>query len=164
MNIPKCSKCGTEMEKKHGRYGYFWGCKNFKNKGCRETKDIPLTPFEFEYIDYEGFIKNEPTKYLLNLIEHEDLPKFVKELEKELRGRNIKQGTIYEDSIKGKISGLFDYLMRNNKVFTVSKLAYWFYKLDGDLQGKLDYWLNRRPYGEHRKEYHVKKAFIDDCK
>ncbi len=162
MHSPKCPKCGSNMEKIKGKYGYFWGCQQFRKKGCKGTINIPLIPFEFQYIDYDGFVENNPTKYLLDLIEREDFPKYVKQLKYELNGRPIKKGTIYEDDIKGKISGIFDYLSKNKKNFIIAKLAYWFYVLDGNLQGKMDFWLNRKPLNEYRKEYHVKKAFIEN--
>jgi len=38
--IPICSKCGAEMVKRNGRYGVFWGCRNYHGNevpSCRNT-------------------------------------------------------------------------------------------------------------------------------
>lgn len=162
METPICPICGAQMEKKHGKYGYFWGCTNFRKKGCRGIINIPIVPFEFEYIDYDGFVENNPTDYLLQLIETEAFPKYVKELPEVLDGQPIEKGTVYDSHIGGKISGIFEYLNKKKQRFTIAKLAYWFYRLDGELQGKLDYWLNYVPSNEHRKEYHIKKVLRDN--
>ena len=34
----KCPKCGGNLEKKKGKYGYFIGCSNYPE--CRYTKNI----------------------------------------------------------------------------------------------------------------------------
>lgn len=34
----KCPKCGAELVKRNGRFGWFYGCSNFP--GCRYTKNI----------------------------------------------------------------------------------------------------------------------------
>lgn len=33
--IPLCSNCGTELIKIKGKFGPFWGCKNFKECGFK---------------------------------------------------------------------------------------------------------------------------------
>ena len=35
-----CPICGGAVIKKNGRYGYFWGCANFRNNGCTYTRQI----------------------------------------------------------------------------------------------------------------------------
>ena len=162
INNYKCPMCGADMEKKHGRYGWFWGCRAFKNTGCRGSVDIPVKDFEFECIDFDYFISNNPTAYLLSFIENNDVPGYIKDLKNVLDHKCIEKGTVYRRDVEGKISGLFDYLRKNDRTFEIARLAYWFYNLDGDLQGKIDYWLNRKPKNDHRKEYHVKKAFINN--
>lgn len=162
LNIYKCPICGGEMEKKYGRYGYFFGCKLFKKTGCKGTINIPINDLSIEYINYDEFIKSDPTEYLLKYIDTNDVPDYIKKLRSVLDGRKIEKGTIWEEDIKGKISGIFDYLVKKRKFFLISKLAYWFFKLDGDLQGKVDYWINRVPKDEHRKEYHIRKALIEE--
>lgn len=32
---PRCLKCGTQLVRRHGKKGYFWGCGNFPH--CRFT-------------------------------------------------------------------------------------------------------------------------------
>ena len=42
--IPTCSNCGTELNKIEGKFGPFWGCKNFKEckfKGFSANKERP---------------------------------------------------------------------------------------------------------------------------
>ena len=34
----KCPKCGGNLKKKKGKYGYFIGCSNYPN--CKYTSDI----------------------------------------------------------------------------------------------------------------------------
>lgn len=38
--VPVCPKCGADMVLRHGRYGEFWGCKNYRHEGegCRHTE------------------------------------------------------------------------------------------------------------------------------
>ena len=39
---PVCPKCGTDMAQRKGRYGTFWGCKNFRgddDNSCRHTEN-----------------------------------------------------------------------------------------------------------------------------
>lgn len=158
---PLCPKCNSEMEKRVGKYGYFWGCKKFKTKKCRGTMDISQIPFEFEFIDYEEFAKNNPTKYLLDLIEKNDFPSHVKELKHILDNKEIVKGVIFQDDVRGKISGIIDYLSKNEAYFEIAKLAYWFYSIEGDLEGKFDFWLNRKPANEFRNEGYIKKSLID---
>lgn len=158
---PLCPICNSEMEKKTGKYGYFWGCKNFRTKKCMGTIDIPKQPFEFEFIDYVAFIKDKPTAYLLELIERIDCPLYIKELKDVLNNNEIVKGTLFQSDVEGKISGVFDYLRKHEMFFEMSKLAYWFYFVEGDLQGKLDYWLNRKPSTEFRKEEDIKKSIIN---
>lgn len=162
IGAPKCPICNSDMEKRIGKYGYFWGCKNFKtNKKCKGTVDIPKKSFIFEHIDYNKFIENNPTKYLLEIIEREPFPNHVKNLKYVLNGCNITKGTILKKDVEGKISSIFDYLRKKSMYFEMSKLAYWFYTLEGDLQGKIDYWLNNKPENEFRTEEYIKKALID---
>ena len=33
----RCPRCGAELVKRHGKYGYFYGCSNFPD--CRYTQD-----------------------------------------------------------------------------------------------------------------------------
>jgi ssDNA-binding Zn-finger/Zn-ribbon topoisomerase 1 len=158
---PSCPLCSSEMEERLGKYGYFWGCKKFKTKKCRGTVDISQKAFEFEFIDYDEFVKNNPTQYLLDIIEKENIPLYVKELKDILDGKEIVKGTILERNIEGKISGVFDYLNKKGLCFEMSKLAYWFYCIEGDLQGKFDFWLNRKPSTEFRDERYIKKSLIN---
>lgn len=160
-NEPKCPICNSGMEIRVGKFGYFWGCINFKTKKCRGTINIPKKQLEFKFIDYEGFIKNNPTQYLLDFINQSNLPAYVKELNYILDGEEINKGTILKSYVEGKISGIFDYLRKHEMYFEIAKLAYWFYTLEGDLQGKIDYWLNRKPSNEYRNEGYIKKAIID---
>jgi len=39
--VPICPKCGAEMTLRKGRYGEFWGCRNYRHEGecCRHTED-----------------------------------------------------------------------------------------------------------------------------
>lgn len=161
IDIPLCPICNSVMEKKLGKFGYFWGCKNFKTKRCKGTIDIPKEAFKLECIDYNGFVKNNPTKYLLELIDSRDFPAHIKKLKEVLNDEGITKGTIYRKEVEGKISGVFDYLRKHEMYFEMSKLAYWFYKIEGDLQGKFDYWLNRKPATEYRNESFIKKSLID---
>lgn len=45
--MPVCPKCGADMVQRKGRYGAFWGCKNFRgddDHSCRHTeKDISFS-------------------------------------------------------------------------------------------------------------------------
>jgi hypothetical protein len=45
---PTCPKCGIAMEIRDGRNGPFFGCVNFRSKGCRETVDIGEKPWHDE--------------------------------------------------------------------------------------------------------------------
>ena len=38
--VPICPECGAEMTARKGRYGYFWGCRNFRHggAGCSHTE------------------------------------------------------------------------------------------------------------------------------
>jgi DNA helicase-4 len=38
--IPTCPKCGAEMTKRKGKYGEFWGCRNYRYEGecCTHTE------------------------------------------------------------------------------------------------------------------------------
>ena len=33
-----CPWCGGRLEKRRGKYGDFWGCENYRNKGCKFTR------------------------------------------------------------------------------------------------------------------------------
>jgi DNA helicase-4 len=39
--VPVCPKCGAEMVQRKGRYGEFWGCKNYRSNGdgCSQTEN-----------------------------------------------------------------------------------------------------------------------------
>lgn len=39
--VPFCPQCGAEMVRRKGRYGQFWGCKNYRNEGecCKHTEN-----------------------------------------------------------------------------------------------------------------------------
>jgi len=40
--VPKCSSCNADMVRRNGRYGEFWGCKNYRgNEGvtCKESEN-----------------------------------------------------------------------------------------------------------------------------
>lgn len=39
--VPACLKCGAEMVRRKGRYGEFWGCKNYRSggEGCSHTEN-----------------------------------------------------------------------------------------------------------------------------
>jgi len=39
--VPVCPKCGAEMVQRKGRYGEFWGCKNYRGSedGCSHTEN-----------------------------------------------------------------------------------------------------------------------------
>lgn len=115
-NIPKCPKCGSDMEKRKGKFGYFWGCTKFKTKMCKGTLDIPKVSFLHKYFE----------------IDRENVPRHVKDLQIALSGENIVKGTIYRPDIEGKISGLIDYLRKNEMFFDMAKLLYWFYVIDFD--------------------------------
>ncbi len=39
-----CPDCGGRLIKKNGRYGEFYGCSNFRSKGCRYTASITINP------------------------------------------------------------------------------------------------------------------------
>ena len=43
---PICPVCGAEMTLRNGRYGPFWGCKNYSGKGesCGHTENTILPP------------------------------------------------------------------------------------------------------------------------
>lgn len=36
-NVRQCPKCGSELKKRSGRFGEFWGCSNYPN--CRYTQN-----------------------------------------------------------------------------------------------------------------------------
>lgn len=44
--VPLCSTCGAPMKKRHGRYGDFWGCSNYRSDGpsCSNTVDRVSPP------------------------------------------------------------------------------------------------------------------------
>jgi len=155
---PKCPKCGSEMEKRLGKFGYFWGCTKFKKNSCQGTIDILKEPLMLEYIDYDNFVQDNPLGFLYNLIEKENMPKYIKELHETIGEDGIIKGTILREDVKGKISGILDYLRKKKMYFTMSKILYWFYKIEGDLQTKTDFFLNQKPDGEFRDERFVKEA------
>ena len=35
-----CPRCGGRLVKKNGRYGYFYGCENYKTIGCKYTRNM----------------------------------------------------------------------------------------------------------------------------
>lgn len=42
--VPLCPQCGAEMVQRKGRYGEFWGCKNYRSDGecCKHTENSIL--------------------------------------------------------------------------------------------------------------------------
>tara|TARA_R100000306_G_scaffold8148_2_gene11180 strand:- start:692 stop:3601 length:2910 start_codon:yes stop_codon:yes gene_type:complete len=44
--VPLCSVCGAPMKKRHGRYGDFWGCSNYRSEGpsCSHTVNRVAPP------------------------------------------------------------------------------------------------------------------------
>lgn len=35
-----CPKCGGHLQRRSGQYGEFWGCSNYRNKGCKYMRKI----------------------------------------------------------------------------------------------------------------------------
>lgn len=59
-----CPLCGSELVKRHGKYGEFYGCSNFPD--CRYTRDIDYKTNDeygdetYEYIESQTLRKWNP--------------------------------------------------------------------------------------------------------
>ncbi|MBJ6137938.1 UvrD-helicase domain-containing protein [Marinobacter litoralis] len=52
--VPVCPKCGAEMVQRKGRYGEFWGCKNYRSsgEGCSHTENE--IAFDLGLLEFNG--------------------------------------------------------------------------------------------------------------
>lgn len=165
-----CPLCGEIMVIKNGKYGYFWSCKKFPN--CRGSKTIDrILNFDYQYLEFydpESFAFSEPFKQIVNILENEKVPVYIKPLT-EIIINNFYKGMVDEDSIRGKVSGLLDYLTKNERKLLLAQFSYFIYKVEGDeLPERFDYFLNS--FYKHdsiesvvkHKEYQITKAIFEN--
>lgn len=62
QTTPRCPHCGVAMRKRHGRFGFFWGCPNY-----------PRCPFTLDYPN--GKLSASQQRFLTQLCAIEDLCK-----------------------------------------------------------------------------------------
>lgn len=165
-----CPLCGGEMIIKLGRYGYFWSCVRFPK--CKGAKSIDrLRNLKLIYLDFyepESFVYSEAFKKIKSICHSESVPEYIKPLPEIIEAGYFYKGVVDVDGIRGMVSGLLDYLCKNEYRFLLAQFSYFIYKVElEELPKRFDYFLNML-YKQNsiesvvkHKEYQITKAIVE---
>lgn len=136
--IPNCPKCSNPMIVKEGRYGQFWGCSKYPK--CKGLIDIPKRKLfapkienveDIKTYEPDEFLNSDVFQKLKEIVGRDDFPTYAKPIIEFLE-EGFYPGKVDEDSVRGKVSGLLDYLKKKEKKKLLFQFSYYIYKIEGE--------------------------------